>query len=66
MFRQDMGRGAMPVVAFADLDSFGEFENSKVQGASTQMFLSHVSRYLSCPVRDSDGTKMKVYLLLLS
>ena len=28
--------------------------------------LSHVSRYLSFPVRDSDGTKMKVYLLLLS
>lgn len=56
----------MPVVAFADLDSFREFENSKVQGASTQMFLSHVSRYLSFPVRDSDGTKMRVYLLLLS
>ena len=30
------------------------------------MFLSHVSGYLSFPVRDSDGTKMKVYLLLLS
>lgn len=64
------GWGAVLVTTSADSDSLGESGNSRSGGASTQMFLSHVSRSPSFPTRslrwDSAGNLSSAALMMKS